>query len=302
MATATDTLSGPVPQLSATPRLATSRAMTILLAINAIPLLVLPIVIGLVNGRQYNQTDLLPHLLLGLISILPAQLFLLAFWMAFGAWPNRWRSVSIFAITVICGLYFGLSFATVSLITIPTARQPDAWIMIFVVIVMTPIMTSGLLWMLSAIFIIPAWCFGYEINHRSSAPPTQRPIADVKRTFSLLQLIIWTAQVALPLGALNLFLTITLDRAAALRMIVPFLVVLISGTPLAVALLAPRLSRGPIVLACTWCLVVALAIWTIPGSQYDIVPFQAVFIFALTIATNLLALRQLGFRWQPRAA
>lgn len=299
MATATETLISSAPPSSQ----ATRRAMAILLAINAIPLLVLPIVIGLVNGREFSSEDLLPYLLSGLLSVLPAQLFLLAFWMAFGAWPDRWRSVSIFVIAVACGLYFGLSFAVVYLLTEGTASEPDAWIRLFVVIIMTPITVSGLLWMLSAIFIIPAWCFGYEIGLRSESPLPQPGSVSERKTFSLLQLLIWTAQVALPLGALNLLLTITEDRAMALRMIIPFLTVLFICTPLTVAMLTPRLSRGPILASGLWCLFAAAALWAIPSPiRYQFVPWQAVFVFAVTIAGNLVAFRWIGFCWRVKAA
>jgi hypothetical protein len=281
----------------ATP-ITTNRAMAILLVINAIPLLILPFVAAIANERLFTPRDLILFFVVGFISIFPAQLFLLAFWMEFGAWPNRRRCVSIFAITVACGLYLGLSLATVKAIT-PAPSQPDIWLKFFVLTVMAPIMSSGLLWMLSAILTIPSWFAGYEINLRASSAPAQRQPAIINRSFSLTQLITLTAQIAIPLWALNFFLTLTEDRVAALGMVMPFLLVLLCGAPLTVALLKPKLSPSAIIAASLWCTLIAAALWAIP-SQFQYVPWQGVFVFALTIASNLVALRRLGFGWRPR--
>jgi hypothetical protein len=296
MSTTTNTLLQPITT-RASALLSTGRALVILLALNAIPLLLLPIFIG-VSFFSAHPLDRVHLVVIALGAMIQAQLFLLAFWMAFGAWPQQWRSLSIFAITIACGLYFGLTYAAVAIISLPQARERDAWLMMFVVIVLSPIIASGLLWMLNAIFIIPAWCCGYEINLHSEALPTRQP----KRSFTIPQLIIWTAQVALPLGSLNIFLTLTEDRAAALRMISPLLLVLISGTPLAIVLLKRQLSPTLVVIASIWCLIIAAAIGAQPPSQGYAALWPTVFIYALTIAANLIALRKLNFCWHPRAA
>ncbi len=296
MSTTTSTLLQP-ETTRASALLSTGRALVFLLALNAIPLLLLPVFIG-VSFFSAHLLDRVHLVVIALAATIQAQLFLLAFWMAFGAWPQHWRSLSIFAITIASGLYFGVTNAAVSIISIPQARERDSLIMMFVFVVLSPIIASGLLWMLNAIFLIPAWCCGYEINLRSDAPRTQHP----KRTFSIPQLIVWTAQVALPLGSLNIFITFTGDRAFALRMIYPFLVVLISGTPLAIVLLKRKLSPTLVAMATIWCLFLAAAIGTQPPSQSYTALWPTVVIYALTIAANILALRQLNFCWQPRAA
>jgi hypothetical protein len=288
------------PNLATSPaRVPTHRAIGILIALNALPTLLIPVLIGLVNGGQFSDRAWLPYLLITLIAIIHAQLFLLAFWLSFGGWPKRWRTLGVFSITIACGLYLGLTVAVSSMLSVGAAAELHSWILAFVLLFMTPLVASGVLWMLSSIFILPAWWFGFEIAQPAAAAlPAERP----KRTFEISQLLIWTAQVALPLGSLNIFLTIWEDRMGALRTIAPFLAVLISGTPLAVALLIPKISARFILVSCAWCLAVGAMLWVIPISWTIAVPWQTVFVFAIMIAANLIALRQLGFCWQVRVA
>lgn len=240
----------------------------------------------------------------GLMSVMEAQLFLLAFWLSFGGLPRRWRSLLVFGLAAGGGLALGASIVAVfwiwnfSYIEGATIEQ-----YLLYVLVPAPLMAGVLLWVTNALFVIPAWYFGAEVGLRRESPLAGLPLVTKRdRTFGIGQILSWTAQVAVPLGLLNLMVMISPSPGNVYWSILQFAMIIACCTPLAVGLLMPQPSFVFLAVALGWVFCVAYfltapsGLWSFPR------PWWSYVISGLTAGLNLAVLRGLGFCWQPRRA
>jgi hypothetical protein len=254
--------------------------------------------VGLYLSSSYEYYVIADTYLLPIVfAIMFGQLFLLAFWMAFGSWPSRWRSLFIFAITSGGGLAFGIAVAIIEYVQGWDDGFSIAIDDLILMAVAIPIFASALVWITNAIFSVPAWYFSSEISRRISAM-NARPQS---RIFGVSQLFIWMGQVAIPLGLLQAFCVLTDDQDNLLTLVAPYLLVMTCATPLAVGLLKPRFSIVVFGATCIWSLATAVTFELVTGDDWrETLPGWSFLFLCATIAANLLALRRMGLCWQPR--
>jgi hypothetical protein len=225
------------------------------------------------------------------------QLYLLSFWMSFGTWPQHWRGLLIFGTTLLGGFVF--STGTILVEYLSGIRYLDlnsaiSYVLPFVAGV--PVLAAALLWITNGIFVIPAWYFGAEVGfHRSSAGHQPH-----RRTFGIAQLFSWTAQFAVPLAMVNVFITLTPEGSGVWFGIVPFLAVIACCSPILV-LLSARLSMLTLIACLSLSALIGCSWWMlVPDEWRELLPAWTLVFLCGSVAANLMAFRLQGLRWRRK--
>jgi hypothetical protein len=268
-----------------------------LLAVNSLSMPATLVSIYLSSTYDYYliaDTYLLP----ALFAIVLGQLFLLAFWMSFGSWPRRWRSLMIFAITSGLGFVFGITAAAIEYVQGWDDGFSIAVDDLILMAVIIPIFATTFIWITSALFAIPAWYCGSEVRRRNSEAGVKPQL----RTFGVIQLLVWMGQVAVPLGLLQAIALLT-DREEDLFVLVtPYVFLIVCATLVAIATLRSPFSLIVFGTACLWSLTTAVVyVFAVSDDWLEALPGWSFLFFCLSIAVNLLVLRFLGLSWQPRS-
>lgn len=249
-------------------------------------------------GSQPNRYEIFYGYVIPFIAaIMYSQLIGLAFWMSFGSWPTRWRSLLIFSITVFLGLILGLGVGVIDRWNHWESRESSRAMEIFVIALGVPIFAAALVWMANAIYVIPAWYFGYEIGLRDRVTTSRRQ----NRTFGVAQMLSWTAQCAIPLGMLKAISFLGSDGEKVTELIAPSLLLFCCCTPLMVFMLKSRFSSVLLAAAWAWFFLVGV-IWGYfaDGIKAEILPAWCIVVACFTMTANMLALRWLNLQWRPK--
>jgi hypothetical protein len=272
------------------------RPIGVLLAVNSLSLPGFLLAIYFVDDTSANA--IVNYLQFFFGHALETQIFLLAFWLSLGGVPRRWRALSAFVIAMFLG--FGLGIGIVSIAVLKNEEPLDPDYPLGAMIVMIPIFVLAALWVINAVYVIPAWFFGMEI-----AVPGNKPmLATRSRTFGIAQLFSWTAQAALPLGLLNVMMVLDNGNdAATYWSLAPFVAVLLCCTPLLIVLLTPRLSIVLIFLTLVWTGLIAASISILPSSWEASVHLNSapLLVNVVVVVANCIALRWMKLRWCPRS-
>jgi hypothetical protein len=239
------------------------------------------------------------YLIPALFAVVLGQLFLLAFWMSFGSWPRRWRSLVIFAITSGVGLVFGIGAAAIEFIEGWDDGFSIAVDDLILMAVIIPIFAATFIWITNALFALPAWYFPYEISRRIS----ETSVKLQPPTFGMVQLFIWMGQVAIPLGLLQAITLLTDSEEDLFILVAPYVFLMTCVTPISIAALKPRFSFIDYGIACLWSLTAAVTYeFAVSDDWLEALPGWSFLFLCLTIATNLFVLRCMGLGWRPRIA
>lgn len=230
---------------------------------------------------------------------LETQIFLLAFWLSFGGVPRRWRGLSVFLVAMLLG--FGVAMGLFSIAVLNREESLDPDFPLSAILVTIPIFVIAALWVMNAVYVIPAWFFGMEIRF----PGSEAVLAIPPRTFGIVQLFTWTAQLALPLGLLNVMMVLDNgDVALTYWSLAPFAAILLCCTPLLIVLLTPRLSAAWLLLAFVWVGLIAGVIALLPPNWEASAHLASppLLTNVVVVVANCIALRSMQLRWSPRAA